>query len=287
MRKTALAIVLILVLVGSVVGGVAVAGGASDPTLLVNGGSSAPSRVSISGKNWAPGVPVDLYMDTTDVDEAHHVAVATPDSRGSFLVSFAMGPTTLGDHKIIGVQNSTQVEASFRVTNTQQLDDRTWDVLQDINEEVGNIEGKLDDPAFGLAEIKSEVSDIEADVDLLKVAVNHVAIVNSDSDYRHWTSGEDVILIRYPQIRHVSLTLWVNGGNDGDLVMVDVYFPSAGTWVTLDRIGGGPVAWALPGANGVHTYEFDTDAWDIGSHVGDSPLNCAWNVTTTHPRQMP
>ena len=35
-----------------------------------------------------------------------------------------LGPTTLGNHQIIGVQNLTEVRALLTITSTQQVDDR-------------------------------------------------------------------------------------------------------------------------------------------------------------------
>jgi uncharacterized protein Yka (UPF0111/DUF47 family) len=88
---------------------------------------------------------------------------------------------------------------------------------EQIDDEVEGVQRTLTDSTFGLEEIKSEVSDIEADVDELEDALRHVAIVNSDSDSRAWTSnGTDTIPTSYDQIRHVSLTLGVAQCNDGD-----------------------------------------------------------------------
>ena len=89
MRKLALAIVLVLVLVGSTVGGLAVATSSpAVPTLNVYG-NSAPGMVSIKGDGWTPGVPVDLWLDTQD--DVHHVAVATPSSKGNSALASCWG----------------------------------------------------------------------------------------------------------------------------------------------------------------------------------------------------
>lgn len=273
MRKLALAIALVLILVGGAVGGMAVATSAgTGPTLGVNG-DSAPGFVVITGKNWTPAVQVELYMDYIDV--AHHVAVATPNSAGKFVRIFVVGPTTLGGHTIFGFQNlGAPVPALFTLTSTQQPDDRSFDVLNAIK-------GDVESNTYGLAEIKDEVSDIEACVDEIEDAVLDMAVFSSASGYRHWIStGEETITTSYAEIRHVSLTFGVDLGNDGDWVKVEFCFssPEPDVWGTLDTIGGTGL-WG-GNANGVYTYEFDTDAWRIVGHVGSPNLNCAWTVTT-------
>ena len=63
MRKLALAIVLIVILVGSGLGAMSLTSAAPvGPTLKANG-SSAPGTVFVSGSYWALGAPVDIYMD--------------------------------------------------------------------------------------------------------------------------------------------------------------------------------------------------------------------------------
>ena len=260
MRKLALAIVLVLVLVGSVVGGVVAANGAS-PTLSVSGGSSAPSRVSISGKSWTPAVQVNLYMDTT-ADEAHHVAFATPDSRGSFLASFALGPAELGPHEIIGVQNGTEVHAAFTITNTQQLDDRTMAVLQNIED--------ID-------------IDISGEVDKIEAKLDNMVQTEAGCLLLECKGSEEEEEFEYDQIRHVSLTLNVECGDDGDWVKVEIMTPLG--WATLDCFGDGLLGIGWIGQNGLHIYQFDTFHWRIILHVGESSktagiLDCSWAVTT-------
>jgi hypothetical protein len=141
-RKLALAIVLVLVMIGGAVGGLAAVNGAPASPTLNASGNSAPGPVIISGQGWTPGVQVNLYMDVRN-DSAHYVAVATPNSKGKFSTTFTVGPTTLGNHEIIGIQNSTEVDAWFTLTSTQQVDNRTWDVLQGINDNVTALETKV------------------------------------------------------------------------------------------------------------------------------------------------
>ena len=217
MKKLALAIALVLVLIGSVLGGMVAANGAT-PTLTLTGGSSAPSRVTISGKSWTPAVQVDLYMDTT-ADDAHYVAFATPDARGSFLASFALGPAILGLHEIIGIQNGTEVHVRFTITNTQQVDDRVGDVLDSIDTEVGNIEGKLDQ---GVAIIESYTG----------------SVIMEPDEGQGWN---------FYEIRHVSLTIFVFGTINGGSASVQVRFPYMGTQIFTTIT-----------SDGMTTYEFDT-----------------------------
>jgi hypothetical protein len=226
----------------------------------------APGLVTISGKNWAPSVRVDLYMD--EQDEAHHVAFATPGSQGSFLTSFVVGPTTLGEHWILGIQvvnpDPKTAEASFWIKSTQQLDDRTVEILEEI----------VEDPDIGLAEIKSEVKYVE----------DHVAMFDSDSGCVYWTdSGTYHIETTYPdEIRHVSLTIGVaelSGLLDRDSVKVEIHFCSPPTALTVAVLGG----WCELDTicfNGTKVYEFDSDGWRITGNVKHPNVGCTWNVTT-------
>jgi N-acetylneuraminic acid mutarotase len=171
-------------------------------------------------------------MDTQD--EAHHVAVATPNSYGRFVKSFLVGPTTLGVHEIIGVQNSTEVHRSFMITSTQQVDDRTWGGLEDISEElasieaivdelesrltavraeyldllptissgVAGIEGKLDDADTGLAAIKKEVAAIEEKLDAMASQGGALAM-GPDKDAALLAAGYTQL---YPATEYFDLT---------------------------------------------------------------------------------
>jgi hypothetical protein len=268
-RKLALAIVLVIVLVGSGLAGMSLTGAApSAPTLKANG-SSAPGTVFVSGSYWALGTPVDIYMDPVSdppdpSDVAHHVAVAWPSgSMRNFSTSFVVGPTSLGYHKIIAVQDSVEQTASFCIKSTQPLDDWTAQVLEDIQ----------NDPEIGLAEIKSEVSNIED-------ALCHVAIINTYCSNETWTGGGDHTRCIWfcHQIRHVSLTILPSAVDFGDSVWVEIHFPSTDTWGKLssflDNLG-----------SDVKTYEFDTDKFRIVGHIKKScgDLNCTWNIVTTKP----
>ena len=260
MRKLALAIVLVLVLVGGAVGGLAVATSANGgPTLKANG-SSAPGTVFVSGSYWTPGVPVSLFMDKTD--EAHYVAVATPNSVGRFVTSFVVGPTILGGHTIIGIQGATEIHAPFTLTSTSQVDDRTVNTLNGIGTVVDKTEG--------------EVSDIHN-------VVAHVTIFDSESEYHEYTSDGSVVF-HFGQTCHVSLTTATDlDGNDSVDVSVQLGDPNA-YWL-LGRI-------VAPSNQEAHTFQFDAMVWKISWHVdllATTPtITLGWNITTTgEPNLIP
>ena len=251
MKKIALVIAVVLVLIGSVVGGVVAANGAT-PTLTLTGGSSAPSRVTISGKMWTPAVQVDLYMDMP-LDEAHRVAFAMPDSRGSFLTSFALGPTNIGVHKIIGQQNGgtpVEVEKTFSVTRTQQLDDR-------VQATSGSTQGG-DEPIFEYGQIRH--------VSLTLNAVE--GYVNSSFGEEDSPDGGDI----------------TTGGCNHRYSKVTVLIDTELGEATLDCFGDSWLGWL--GHEGLHTYQFDTPEWRIIVEQGcehKGAVTCAWAVVTTNP----
>jgi hypothetical protein len=253
--------------------------GAATPTLKANG-SSAPGTIFVSGSYWALGAPVDLYMDPVGAepyssDVAHHVAIVWPSgSKGNFSTSFVVGPTELGEHKIIAVQGANPpvtlftngwvtATASFWIKSTQPLDDWAAQVLEVIQ----------NDPDIGLTEIKTEVSNIE----------DHVAMFDSAYQCMYWTSaGTPSIQTMYDGIRHVSLTIRVDelsGLLNRDSVKVEIYFASpptalpatpSGVWCELDTIY----------LNGLKVYEFDSDGWRITGNVKHPNVRCCYNVTT-------
>ena len=256
MRKLALAIVLIVILVGSGLAGMSLTSAAPGGETLKANGSSAPGTVFVSGSYWALGAPVDIYMDPVNdppdsSDVAHHVAVAWPSgSKRNFSTSFVVGPTALGEHKIIAIQGLVEQTAYFTICSTQPVDDR---VLEEI----------VSDPANGLVEIKAEVSNIED-------ALCHVAIINTYCGSVTWPpiTGHPPLppvvdwhkCFWFCQTRHVSLTLLA----DHD-VSVEVYFPSTNSW-------GKVSSWLDSLGSEVKTYEFDCQKFRIcGSTGGRGP----------------
>jgi hypothetical protein len=271
-RKLALAIVLVLVLVGGALGGMAVATATNGSPTLSAVGNSAPGLVSITGLHWTPGVPVNLYMDYIDV--AHHVAVATPNSVGRFVQSFVVGPTTLGGHTIFGVQNGgAPVPALFTITSTQQLDDRTWDAWQNIGTEVGNIESKLDNTTYGLQQTEKEVSDIEGNMTMF--------YATRGDRYVDTTTGVSYLYTDYDwQTRHVNLTVVVcpNGGTG-----------NASVYARIGPPGGGAILCRMPpiatvtypsSLETISLYQFDTSHWELWMDAGSTGTDFDWEATT-------
>ena len=159
MKKLILAMVLIGVLVGSILGGLALA--APGATLSVDPGiGDVGTQVKVTGKDWTSGVLVNIYWDVED--DVHLLATKMSSDKGRFNMLFNIGATSLGVHDIIAVQGTTRVSDTFTLEITQPVDERTWGVLDDLSSEIAAIEGKLDNPTFGLAEIKAEVANIES-----------------------------------------------------------------------------------------------------------------------------
>jgi hypothetical protein len=253
-RKLALAIVLVLVLVGGAVGGMAVATASNGgPTLNVSG-NTAPGLVIIRGQHWTPastGGPVDLWMDVQD--NAHHVALGTPNSYGQFTMSFVVGPTTLGGHAIIAVQGANHAAMAFVITSTSQVDDRTWSLLNEID---GNFDGVTIMDTFRGSLARGPTGNVIA-------------------DSWNWNG----------HVKHVSLTIQVENANDDDWVKIWVNTPSAASPGVLANITAADVATCT-----VKSYEFDTNGWYIQVHQGNAPpppLVVSWFVTTIEPAWEP
>ena len=301
MKKIVLAIGLIIVLLSVFIGVVlvnAVGTTSSNPSLTA---TVMTSGLNVQGRNWGLGVPVSLFIDIQD--DVHHVADVTPAGwgslgglkgtpsvmgwmgwcTGSFQQTIPLNGISVGPHLLIGSQDVTglsagaqsllQATAPFTILVTSPVDDRTLGAIADV-------EGKLDDPHTGLVEIKTEVSDI-AD------ALHNVAIVKTDSADKKWASiGTYTRTTTYTcGIRHVSLTILVLHAHGipptQDYVQLKVRFPSLSSSNTyaLDTIID----------NGVRTYEFDTDRWQIVVYVkhDNAPGNevtCALNVSTLQPQ---
>jgi hypothetical protein len=88
-------------------------------------------------------------------------------------------------------------------------------------------------------------------------------------------SDDDVTTnIDYRQIRHVSLTLMVTGIEASDTVSIYLEMPSG----QLGDIG-------YITADGLYTYEFDSDNFSIHTHdAGGILINVSYYITTTYPR---
>jgi hypothetical protein len=69
MKRLALIIGLVIILVGSIVGGMALHTGAAAPTLKVTSFSGVvPSIMTVAGQNWPAGIAVSLYVDAADTE---------------------------------------------------------------------------------------------------------------------------------------------------------------------------------------------------------------------------
>jgi len=142
------------------------------------------------------------------------------------------------------------------------------EVCVEILTELGNVSAKLDDPAYGLEEIKAEIASIEAGLANVPV-METISGYGSASD--DWVSIFDEF---YPQVRHVSLTLLIQGiDTGGDSVGILMWFGPQTLY--RDRVT----------TNGIKTYEFDTgnlqlDIWDFNR----DPVEVWYYATMTYPR---
>jgi hypothetical protein len=248
MRKAALIIGMVIVLVGSVMGGMALHTNAATPTLKVTSFNGvAPGTMTVAGQNWPLGIAVSLYVDAADVE--HELARVTPNANGSFIKSFPLGSIDLGDHFALAFQlPATGTAAPFTVTARQLIDEMTSNMLSDM----------VVNSTYGLQEIKSEVSKAPA------FDTDHGSItVDMGSDFKQFS---------YETITHVSLTIAGTGiqGTPGDKILVTV---RVGTNLALNTL-------AEIIDNNVHTYQFDTKYFQIYVWDGDGYSNAAWDITT-------
>lgn len=152
--------------------------------------------------------------------------------------------------------------------------------VTDIQTETADIEGKLDDPATGLAEIKAEVAAIEQKVNEMDVQLDDVVKMESYSGAVAISPGDSTTPVEetYPQARHVVLTV--------SLFSLDGFDPPDSMFVfdhSVIGVGGGwPVLIAY--TQGYWTVEFVTKEWSIEaaystSHTGDLYLHYKYTVT--------
>ena len=185
MKKAVLLVSLIVVLIAASLAGVVFhTASAAGPTLSAT--AMPGMNVAVAGRFWSPMSAVSLYLDT--VDPAQLLATATPAfPMGTFNVTLSLPAISKAPHKIIGVQGGNTVNSNnFTPLTTTPVDDRLWAVLQGTAAEVDNIEGKLDNGTFGLAEIKNEVTDIQTkvtDVSDIKTTTNLIWMEVSDGAY--------------------------------------------------------------------------------------------------------
>ena len=88
------------------------------------------SWVGVKGSDWATGTEVEIFIDTQDAD--HLMTKAMPGYLGRIRAYFMMSATTLGPHDIIAVQDGTTKTATFILTATEPLDERTQQKLDNL-----------------------------------------------------------------------------------------------------------------------------------------------------------
>lgn len=237
MKRIALILVLVAVVTaGGLFAGVAMAGGGGPRISLGPNSGPAGTQVTINGWGWTQG-PVQLYVDS--IDATHLLATPTASGMGSFKACFKMTATTVGPHNILASQSPTQASATFTLTVTEPIDERTTGQLSGIADEVNNIEGKLDNPDYGLNAIATaegglknsinavsgQLNDISNDLYTLSVNLSYLqdavlmrpvmgnkTITGAEGDIAHDSS-------LWPM--HVSLTISYSGLDDGDLFYIE------------------------------------------------------------------
>ena len=89
------------------------------------------------------------------------------------------------------------------------------------------------------------------------------------------TEMKDIVTEIYPEVRHVSLTLYARGLDRGNDVIHVVILLSDGTLRPLHLVK----------TNGFRTYEFDTNNWGLAIRdSGGSPISADYYATVTYPR---
>jgi hypothetical protein len=131
------------------------------------------------------------------------------------------------------------------------VDQQTLDIL----EALGNVTDRLDDPAFGLEELKAEVAALEAAVAGLprmeSFSGNETVYIQEGDQYTTICFPDPDVV--YPSIRNVHLTISINEGliyDDGYVYVA--YRLSQGDWHSIDLEDSGN-----------YELEFDTTEWSI------------------------
>lgn len=156
--------------------------------------------------------------------------------------------------------------------------------VTDIQTEAADIEGKLDDPASGLAEIKAEVAAIEETVNEMDAKLDGMVKMESYSGSVVVLSGNFTVPVEetYPEARHVSLTVSVFplfGFDPNDYVTV--FDESVTSFI------GAPVLTIEEGGPYYATVEFVTTEWSIWAANSADTADGHWPVdykyTVTYP----
>ncbi len=156
------------------------------------------------------------------------------------------------------------------------------DTITGIQGNVTHIKGELDNPTYGLEEIKAEVAAIEAEVDGMDAKFDGMAKVESHSGVVVISSNSSLTALQetYPEARHVVLTvsLWNNydGWGSGDSVYVWDH--------SVEGTGGGkPILLGV--GMGYYTVEFVTKGWSIEAEYSSHTqhLDLYYRYIVTYP----
>ncbi len=268
MKKLFLMLGLVIILAGSAVGGLALHAGAAVPALkLASNPGGVPGIYTFTGSGWNYPGTVGLFLDA--IMQENQVASVKVSSNGAFVSNISIGTATLGLHVMHATQASNIAVVNFTVNSKPPTDP----VLDNLSSQINN-------PAYGLAEIKSEIKDIQTNVTTIKNDVNGIETKLTDTPsftvtQGHFTNAQltDIADFTYDTIRHVSLTLWV-GGTSSDEVWVRAHLVTDPLWVVADVNGVGVTHW-----------EFDTDHWTIEPQ--NAGFDYQWVVTTVAPNTPP
>jgi hypothetical protein len=276
MKRLVLIIGLVTILVGSLLGGLALHTNAATPTVKVASfGGAVPGTMTVAGQNWTyPGLDIGIYLDA--IDNAHAVAGAKVGSNGAFIATFMINSASLGYHTIYAIQ-TTPVSTVFMVTSRSPTDS----VLNDI-------QTKVNDPAYGLAEIKSEVADIQSQVnnadhglseikEEIQAISNHSVKMEADSNLVHVSEAEasEVFASDINHLGHFSVTLRLYAMEDGDGVYLRALMPYSSNYQNylIDF-------WEDAAATGTHTVEFDASDIII---LATGSMDILWGYTVIYP----
>jgi len=244
MKRFLLVISLVIVLVGSLAGGLALNAGAANPSLKITKFNGiVPASIIVSGQNWNPSEsPINFYVDVED--EQHRVGELVQDSsRGTFVKNLPLGSLSIGRHRLIA-EGSTglRVDIEFYVTARELANEHTLETLTNIEDNVLGFE-------------------------------------STRGSRKCSESGFDEVFFPYRSIRHVNLSLMTKNLDGGDEVNVRIHFGPRGEEVQYvsdyDLI-------ANITSNGVQFFQFDTDQWGLESidWSGNNSLEFFWEVTT-------
>ena len=145
MKKIAFVVLLIAVVISGLLGGTTMAAPSPPvPTLVISPATgSAGTQVGVEGSGWATNSGLQVFLD--DTDNLHLLGTTTTNSKGILRFAFTMTATTVGVHNVIAKQGVKQASATFALTATEPIDERTNEALSGIATRVGAIWSRLTD----------------------------------------------------------------------------------------------------------------------------------------------